>query len=174
LERLQKILPALGVMVSLLLVAYEIRQGTEATRGATLQAIADQSIATAQLVVEQRELRVAYQRTAIGLRYMTPEDRVVLDWWYTSVMRVAENRFRQIDLGTIPPRAASQIGGQSGAYRHPYFGAFWRATRSNYPADFRTYVDSVLVPLVQDSVLRSRLILPEVQATWDSIDALGR
>jgi len=161
-------------MASLLLVAYEIRQSAEATRGATLQAIADQSLATATLGVEVRELRVAYQRTIRGLRYMTPEDRLVLDWWYTALLRVTENRFRQIGLGTIPAEAVSQLGGQSGAYRHPYFGAFWSAKKSLYPTDFRSFVDSVWVPLVQDSLPRSRLILPEVQATWDSVDAPGR
>jgi hypothetical protein len=162
-----------AVIAGLVFVGLEIRQNTAATRGATLQAIAEQGQATFDIALENREVRVAYQRTRPGLRYATPEDLVVLGWWYGSVLRIAENRYRQVQLGILPEDALTQLGGASLAYRHPYFGVFWESQRPTVPSDFATWVEANLLPFVEDSLPRAANPLPEVAAHWAAVDSAG-
>ena len=57
---LGQLLGALGVILSLIFVAWEIRQNTEAVKSATIQAISDQSIAAANIVIQDKGLRDAF------------------------------------------------------------------------------------------------------------------
>ena len=169
-DTLKRIGPAIGVIASMLLVSYEVRQNTNATRGATLQAISDQSIHSILAVLEYPELGVAWQRTSRGLQYMTAEDQHVLLWWYTSLMRIHENRFLQVELGTVDSRALEQLGATSEAYQHPYFAQYWAGSSGGATPEFRAFVEESLLPLVRDSLPTPTMPLPEVLATWDSID----
>lgn len=54
------LLAALGVMASLGLVAYELRQNTQAVVGQTLQALAEQHTELALAGVENADLRTAW------------------------------------------------------------------------------------------------------------------
>lgn len=162
-----------AVIAGLVFVGLEIRQNTAATQGATLQAIADQNQDNFYMGLENREVRVAFQRTGPGLRYATPEDFVVLGWWYGSVLRTAENRYRQVQLGIVPEDVLTHVGAGGNAYRHPYFGAFWESQKPNMAPDFATWVETNLLPFVEDSLPRSPYPLPEVAAHWAAVDSAG-
>jgi hypothetical protein len=70
------------------------------------------------------------------------------------VLRVAENRFRQRELGTFTGEAAA-AGSAAVAYRVPFFRSYWSVRRHTYAADFAAFVDSALIPLVKDSFPRA-------------------
>lgn len=148
-----EIITGIGIILSLIFVATEIRANTKAVRGQTLQGITDQSITVSLALVAEPELRAAYTKALAGkVAELTAPEEDVLNYWYGAVMRVAENRFRQRALGTFDDRMFA--GGGATSYRIPFFRAYWNNRRSTYPADFAAYVDSALVPLVKDSVPR--------------------
>lgn len=143
-----------GIIGSLLFVALQIHENTKAVRGTTLQGITDQSLELNGLLMSVPELRSAYSKALQGrTKELTLVEEDELTYWYSSVLRVAENRFRQRELGTFT-RDIAAAGGAAPAYRLPFFKAYWRQRRSTYPKDFALYVDRNLLPLVQDSLPR--------------------
>jgi hypothetical protein len=153
-----------GAIVGIGFLAYETHQNTQAIDGMTVQAIAEQGMTASFIAIQNRELQLAYQRAGRGLEYMTPEDFSVLSWWYSGVMRMQENRYRQVTLGTVGGGVTDLMGGGASAYRHPVFGLYWQRHRDEYPKDFVEWVDANLIPLVQDSFASTPdLLLPEAR-----------
>ena len=149
-----EILTGIGVILSLIFVATEIRANTKAVRGSTLQGITDQSILVSAQLVTSPDLRSAFTKAQRGeVDSLTMEEEDLLNFWYGVVIRVAENRYRQRELGTFENTAA--VGGGASSYRVPFFKRWWEAKKFMYPADFAAYVDSVLIPLGIDSIPRA-------------------
>ena len=59
-KKLSDIIGTLSVVLGLVFVGFQIRQNTDAVRGATVQAIAEMSMENIALLVESPELREAY------------------------------------------------------------------------------------------------------------------
>jgi hypothetical protein len=146
-----EILGALGVVLSLVFVGYQIHENTKAVRGATVQGITDQALELNSLLISVPELRDGYWKAARGQTDLTAAQTGTLATWYAMQLRVAENRFRQRQLGTFSVDDAA-VGGRSPALRLPFFRSYWKARRSFYSPDFAAFVDRELIPLVQDSL----------------------
>lgn len=148
-----EVITGIGIIISLIFVATEIRSNTRAVRGETLQGITDQTITVTLALTYVPELRAAYAKALAGqVAELTPAEEDVLNYWYGAVMRVSENRFRQRTLGTFDDTRFA--GGGATSYRIPFFRAYWENRRATYPPDFVAYVDSTLIPLVKDSMPR--------------------
>jgi hypothetical protein len=78
---------------------------------------------------------------------LTDEQVELLGWFYTGVMRVTENRFRQYQIGTLSAAALSQLGAKGSLFRNPYFARFWPTQAGMHSADFAAYVEQELLPL---------------------------
>lgn len=150
---IRELIAAGGVILSLLFVGLEIRDNTNAVRGATIQGISDQSIIVTLAIAEIPEMRSGYSKILAGRdEELTPAEEDAVTQLYSAAMRISENRFRQLDLGVLD--SPSSVGGGSVLYRVPFFRAYWANRRSAYPDDFVDYVERVLLPLAQDSFPR--------------------
>ena len=145
-SKIGRIAAVLSVVLSLGLVAYEIRQNTRAVVGQTIQSVADQQTELAILGVESPELRAAWGKSLSGVE-LTPQERSILGWFYTAVMRHTENRFRQYELGMLEESDLTGLGTQGNLFRNPYFGVWWSGRSDRYPQDFAEYVERELLPL---------------------------
>lgn len=143
-------LGGLGVIGSLVFVALEIRQNTEAVRSATIQAISEQSFEAVSQLVENPDLRAAYEAATKGAE-LTPEQRFHLRMFYLGIMRIQQNRFLQSQLGVLDLETLLFVGGQGGAYSLPFFAEYWAEDGHQYPPEFRSFVESVLLPAGGDS-----------------------
>lgn len=144
-------LTALGVILSLIFVAMEIRANTEAVEGSTMQGIADQGVGALMGTAAIPEARSGLWKSSEGeFDQLTVDEEVALALIYSAALRIAENRFRQAHLGLIDD--GTVLGGGAAGYSHPFFGAFWAARRSSYPSDFAAYVDTAIIPQVRDSI----------------------
>ena len=141
------LIAAVGVMASLGLVAYELRQNTQAVVGQTLQALAEQHTELALAGVENADLRTAWAVGADDPSALTEAQREHLSWFYAAVVRVTENRFRQYQLGTLDEDALLQLGANGPVFRNAYFKTWWPDRRSFHTQDFVDFVDTKLVPL---------------------------
>lgn len=143
-KTVREIAAALGVVLGLVFVGVEIRANTAAIRGETLQGISDQSTnLQMQLATDPDLVRLMPQVIGDSILPSDLEDqdqyRVLVA--YLSIIRVAENRFQQAALGTVPGDDPDQFGGASVLYRTPYLRALWPVIRTNFAPDFLGYFE---------------------------------
>lgn len=146
--RIGEVLAALGVIASLVFVAVEVRQNTNAVRGATLQAVSQQSLDLVILGIQDPALREAF--LAAEIEGLTPEQRDLMEWFYAAKLRADENRFRQVELGTLDPSSFQYLSNHF-AYRFPEFAAYWARGGQNYAPDFRALVEREFLPMAGES-----------------------
>lgn len=147
-KQVAEALAAVGVIVSLAFVAMEVRQNTAAVRGATLQAVSQQSLDLAMAGLDNPDLRSAFTTARdSGTEALTGYQRDLLGWFFASKLRADENRFRQVQIGTLEPSTFGQLSNNL-AYRLPYFAEWWGRRGSEFAADFRELVEREFLPLV--------------------------
>lgn len=137
---------ATGVILGLVFVGIEIRANTAAIQGETLQAISDQSTDLQMQFATDPEL-VRLMPRVIGDSILPSdlddEDQYRVLVSYLSIVRVAENRYQQAALGTVPGEGVDQFGGTSVLYTTPYIRALWPIIRGNFAPDFLEYFERV-------------------------------
>ena len=93
-----EVLGVLGVIASLVFVAMEIRQNTDAVRSTAIQGMLDQSFAANLTPVENAGLREAIYSTPEKL---TDDQRRQLGWFYAALIRLQLNRYSQAGIGVV-------------------------------------------------------------------------
>ena len=134
-----------AVILSLVLVAYEIRQNTNAVESAVIQSLVESSVDATMVLAENSELRDSYFAAVEG--DMTEDHRRQMYLYIAAVLRIHQNRFEQVKLGMIDLELALSLGGRGGTYRLPYFAEAWEELGPNFPPDFREYVNQYVLPL---------------------------
>ena len=147
---IRETLTGLSVVLSLIFVAMEIRTNTDAIRGATIQGIADQYLDITIASMETPEVRTGWAKAASGNSHeLTLDEEIALNWYYNGILRIAENRFRQVELSIIKLHVVS---GGAPEFRSPFFKIYWEARRQLYAPDFAAHVDELLIPLSKESI----------------------
>jgi hypothetical protein len=137
-----------GVILSLAMVAYEIRANTNAVVSQTIQSLAGQQGELALIGIDNPDLRDAFSvASRDGVAALSDDQVNILTWFYTGVMRVTENRFRQFQLGTLSEDALIQLGARGALFRNPFFAAYWRTQAGMHSPDFEAFIERELLPL---------------------------
>jgi len=128
--KIQQGVAAVGVVLSLLFVGLEIRENTKAVRGATIQAISDQSIlGLLEGAADPDWIRIL-TRLGSGDAFgdLSPEDRMRYNLRASAIARVMENRWRQRELGILDDSGLGIGAGMrnTGWYHSEHFRAYWR------------------------------------------------
>lgn len=139
-----EIVGAIGVMATLIFVAFEIRQNTDAVRSATMHALSEQSRNSVALFIENGDLRDAFH--AINEGHLTEDQTMVLRAFYGNAMRIMENRFVQVRIGVFEEEDIWRFGARSRVYDNPYFETYWADRKTHYSADFREFVEREILP----------------------------
>ena len=144
-EKVGKAVAAAGVIASLIFVALEIRQNTEAVQGATIQAVSQQSMDLVFVGLDNPEIREAFNSSVRG-DSLSDEQKNVLDWFFQAKLRADENRLRQVEIGILDESTFGQLSSNT-AYRLPYFKDFWAREGYAFSDDFRHLVETQFLPL---------------------------
>jgi len=139
-----EIIAVLGVIGSLIFVAFEIRQNTNAVRSSTIQAISEQSYESVRIAIENPELRAAIR--AARQDELDSDQRDLMEMLFQATLRIRQNRYLQAQLGILDEETSSEIGG-GGIYTVPYFRIWWEQNRTNYSPGFQAYMDRVQAQL---------------------------
>ena len=136
-----EVLGVIGVVASLIFVALEIRQNTNAVLSATIQGVLDQSFAANLVPVDNASLREAI--------YSSPEElnddqRRQLGWFYTGLLRVQLNRFSQSQVGILDEAAVLNLGARGGVFQTPSFESFWATQGGRYSPEFEAYINGIV------------------------------
>jgi hypothetical protein len=146
LKEFAEILGIFGVIGSLVFVAFEIRQNTDAVRSATIQALSEQSYESIRVAIENPDVRAALR--AAESDQLEGEQRQLMFLLYTAVLRISQNRYLQAELGVLDEEMSAEIGA-GGIYRFPVFTEYWAEEGDRYSAGFQDYVVRNLLPLSQ-------------------------
>ncbi len=141
-KQVREVLAAIGVILSLLFVGYEIRQNTRVAKAATIQNMADQGIAIAlawSLDDEASELLGRVNDGELPDQF-TERERARLRLMYLTALRGAEGRYRQMLLGLV--EETDMMGGSSALYRAPYLAEQWPQLRPALAADFAAWFET--------------------------------
>ena len=129
-------LAALGVIVSLVFVGYEIRQNTQVSRAAAIQGVTDQSLETILSWSEDEQAVTLLGRVLNGEvpADFTDYENTKLRLMYLASLRAAESRYRQMELGLVDDPTI--LGGSAAILRAPYLAERWDGLKSGLSRDF--------------------------------------
>ena len=130
----------IAIVVSLAVVAYEVRQNTNAIRSTVVQSISQQSFDAVALSIDNTDVRDALYASASG--NATPEQKRLVDLVYAALLRIQLNRYLQSEIGVIDRDTVLKIGGSGGGsiYQRSDFLDFWERTKNEYDTDFQAYM----------------------------------
>jgi len=141
-----ELLGAIGLIASLVFVAYEIRQNTIAARASAIQEI---GIATAEMWGEiardQQLLRVMLKRSDIQTSDFSADDWSRMLAQMTAWSRMAETGLLQVREGLLPPASLETLGYSSTRnwLRSPVVSCLWKyRLKEMVSEDFASYVES--------------------------------
>jgi hypothetical protein len=144
-----EIVGVIGVIASLIFVAFQIRQNTRAIESSTIESILSHSYDAVVLTVENADLRAAQVAACNGA--LTGDQREQLIAYYRALLRLQLNRFFQVQLGILDEETALALGGRATPYRRPIFAELWQETKDDYSADFQDFVRRGILPMVEET-----------------------
>ena len=138
-----RLLSAVAVVLSLVFVAFEVRQNTVATRAQTLLDLS-QSARQIQLHLSSNpKLAAAYfdiyqsggSLARPGTTYAR-EDSLAAFMTLYAVVRGLENVYLQADEGIVDPDVMNRYDFVSSTFNSPAFASFWSGNRRRFDPDF--------------------------------------
>ncbi len=138
---------ALGVIVSLLFVGYEIRQNTQVARGQARQQLAALNQEWLVLQSQDAEFNDLWTRAWGGQdSTLTPAEWRRAQFMMTLNLRRLENVYFQHAEGLVDESALNSYGFQrttenSDRYRTPRFREFWKERRAGYDPEFARFFE---------------------------------
>jgi hypothetical protein len=137
---------ALGVILSLVFVGYEISKNSAAVRGATFQAISDMAAIGPLEVANSDHLPALFARIEAedpGLGDFTPEDWQRVRFIYLHTVRRLENVWVQVTEGVVDEGAFERFQPPVGYVRAQAFRDFWPTVRGGLSADFVAHFEQI-------------------------------
>jgi hypothetical protein len=131
-----------GVILSLLFVAAEIRQNTNAIRGGTFQQASEARREMVMEFVHDHSLQEAYDAWR-GFRpwsEMSAESQSRIETWVAAYMVFLDDAYYQVRLGALPQSA---FEGWLLQTDNPQMREFWGRSSHRFTPEFRAYLKSV-------------------------------
>ncbi len=139
-----EIIGVAAVIITLGFVALEVRQNTNAVRSAVVLGVTEQSIDVYELLIQDDSLREAMRAVDAGTARPEQQDRINL--LFSSITRLQQNRFLQIELGVVDKDTLLLLGGRGDVFRREGYRAYWAQRRNEHSPEFRAYMEEVVMP----------------------------
>lgn len=129
-----------GVIASLVFVGVEIRQNTQAVRGATYQSLTESSMELLFRVADDPEVGAQIDAWGAGAE-LDPVTRSKVEALVTAYLRHLENAYYQMEEGTLRPEFLENWSGNP-TFGLPHFGVFWERRKRAFGSEFQSYFES--------------------------------
>jgi hypothetical protein len=139
-----EVIGVLGVVGSVIFVALEIRQNTDAVRSATIQAISEQSFDSNFRLAENPDL-LALMLKADNQEPLTDSERFQLFTLLNAILRLNQNRYQQFRLGVLDTATLFEVGGRSSVYQGFIFAEYWEETKQNHSVEFQRFIEECVI-----------------------------
>lgn len=149
----QQTAAAVGVILSLVFVGYEIRQNTRVARATAVQATVEQIIQWQTESGTDPEWIRVYDFVRNGGAYadLSSLDQSRYSWVVISTVRITENRFRQMQMGIINGKDLDIGGGTSNRqwFQSEHFLDWWRGSdrTQSWAPDFLEFFETDVLGL---------------------------
>ena len=138
--RWTEIVGVLGVVASLVFVGIEIRQNTQAVRGATYQSLSGASVDLLFYVADHPELNAQLDAWGRG-EELPASTRARVEAVVLAYLRHLENAYYQMEEGTLKPELLENWAGNP-TFSVPGFQEFWSQRRGAFSEGFRDYIEA--------------------------------
>jgi hypothetical protein len=148
-----ELVAAVGVIVSLIYLARQIRQNTRSVQASAFQEAMRDVYAIFDLLASDADLSRIYWASVRDLDSVSPEERRRFASYMLGVFRRMENVVFQTQQGMLDP--ASWAGIRNTARRslsQPGGAAWWSRAQDLFSPGFREYVDREIMPSDEDAV----------------------
>ncbi len=142
---ISQLVAALGVILSLIFLAIQLRQNTKAVQSSAIQNLVESLSNNAQANVENEYLVPLMLRANAGIETLSEEERVRLHFWFVMAVRRFEGVYFQRRLGFVDAAVTegfershiSILASKSGR-------AWWSTAKEAFASGFISYVDERL------------------------------
>lgn len=149
-HRVGELLAAVAVVVSLLIVAYEVQQNSEWQRQGTTQELINAYTGILTLLTQNGDLRCAYIKGISDFDSLNGSEALAVSAYLLALMRHREDLYFQYLNGAVEPsiwagfdKATREVMQRSGWQQ-------WFARRRSWFSDeFQAYIDDSMGPPVQ-------------------------
>jgi len=141
---LGELVGAAAVVVSLLYVGRQVRDGTSATRAQAYQALVSQLIAMQAAVAQNERMSGAMHKAVFkdaSLSDLSDADAMSLTLLFASQARIYEALFKQVKEGILDESALEMLSGLV-ILRTKAWADSWQQLRSTLDKDFVRYAES--------------------------------
>jgi hypothetical protein len=137
-------LGAIGVIVTVIYVALQIRQNSAAVCGATEQNLMSQEMTLYALFAEHANV---YRRGRAGLDNLDADELERFTWLVAAAQSQLYSAFVQYQRGLIPESVWAAYHGDWVDYvNQPGYYAIWQDMRHIYPREFGEALDAIAMP----------------------------
>lgn len=138
--RWAEIVGVIGVVASLVFVGIEVRQNTQAVRGATYQSLAESSMGLLFYMADHPELSAQLDAWGRG-EELPAEESARVEAVVLAYLRHLENAYYQMEEGTLKPELLENWAGNP-TLSVPHFRDFWNQRRGAFSDGFRRYFEA--------------------------------
>jgi len=142
-----EIIAAVGVIISLLFVGFEIRQNTAIARGQARQELAQLNQEWLVLLSQDAEFELLWDKAfGVVVNELTPNEERRAQYIMTIHLRRLENVYLQYQEGLVDKSALRNYGfAQVEVFTRPQFERYWNelSWRGGFNAEFADYLDSL-------------------------------
>lgn len=139
---ISQLVAAIGVILSLIFLAIQLRQNTKAVRSSSIHDLTYSLSATAQTVVENENIVQILLKAKAGPESLNEEERARLHYWLVMAFRRFEGVYFQRTLGLVDSTMVegfersfiSMVASKSGR-------AWWSTAKGVFSSGFVSYVD---------------------------------
>lgn len=136
-----EIVGAVGVVLSLIYLAVQIRRNESTTRAGTTQALLSTSTV---MLYEMSESQSTWLVRGMAGEELSPEEKVRKDFYFYALFSHFNNAYHQNFVGKLDAEIWEMF--DSRATRNvssmPDFDEWWDAFRSNFTKSFQDYIDA--------------------------------
>ena len=142
-------LGAVGVIATVLYLAYQIKQNTMSIQGATEQSLMSAEIELYNLLAQHPSI---YRRGAEDLEQLSPDERVVFDNLVWAVLSQSYGAFVQYQRKLIPKSVwQAYLNDWPEHLSQPGFHQAWQDSKQGYPKEFADAIsDSINADAISD------------------------
>ncbi|NIR44180.1 MAG: hypothetical protein GWN99_08660 [Gemmatimonadetes bacterium] len=154
---------AVGVIVSLVYLAVQVRQNTRSVRGEMYESIVTAIVDLVEPLTQDQELARIFETAVEDWDAVSFEDRSRLVYLLFSVFKLFENLHYQFRQGTLDPSLwAGWHNLILSYYAMPGVRTWWQMRRLAFSAEFRDYLESVSIdrPLPRPSEIARGMLSP--------------
>jgi hypothetical protein len=145
LANLSEVIGSVVVVLSLIYLAVQVRQNTEAQRAENYSRALDRLAAMQSILSQGDEISLILSKGTLDTSKLTPQERIRFTWFFLEAFGAYEFMFHASRTDAIPEEVWTRWSSATAWWlTFPGVQAWWHATPIPFTKSFTTFVDSLI------------------------------